>query len=115
MSYTIYFQVTMKWFDSRIIFRNLKATDYENQLEYFEFDEIWIPNLYIMNSNNIYLKAKQENKDIYVIVRINRNGSPKQNELSEIDEEFLYPGNENSINMINYFHTKLRCTFDLKW
>ena len=115
MSYTIYFQVTMKWFDSRIIFRNLKATDYENQLEYFEFDEIWIPNLYIMNSNNIYLKAKQENKDIYVIVRINRNGSPKQNELSEIDEEFLYPGNENSINLINYFQIKLGCKFDLKW
>ena len=115
MSYTIYFQVTMKWFDSRIIFRNLKATDYENQLEYFEFDEIWIPNLYIINSNNIYLKAKQENKDIYVIVRINRNGSPKQNELSEIDEEFLYPGNENSINLINYFQIKLGCKFDLKW
>ena len=115
MSYTIYFQVTMKWFDSRIIFRNLKATDYENQLEYFEFDEIWIPNLYIMNSNNIYLKAKQENKDIYVVVRINRNGSPKQNELSEIDEEFLYPGNENSISLINYFQIKLGCKFDLKW
>ena len=68
-----------------------------------------------MNSNNIYLKAKQENKDIYVIVRINRNGSPKQNELSEIDEEFLYPGKENSINLINYFQIKLGCKFDLKW
>ena len=115
MSYTVYFKVTMKWFDSRIIFRNLKASHYENNLEDTELDKIWTPNLYIVGSKNIYMKAQQGDKDIYVVVRINRNGLPKQNELSEIDEEFLYPGNENSINMINYFHTKLGCTFDLKW
>ena len=106
----------MEWFDSRIIFRNLKATDYENTLENLEFDEIWTPNLYIENSKNTYMKAQQyTDKDIYVVVRISHNGSPKQNELSEIDEDFLYPGNENSINMINYFQIKLGCKFDLKW
>ena len=115
MSYKVYFKVTMKWFDSRIIFRNLKATDYENNLENLELDEIWTPNLYIGSSKNNYMKAQQDDEDIYVVVRVNRNGSPQQNELSEIDEDFLYPGNENSINMINYFQIKLGCKFDLKW
>ena len=41
------------------------------------------------------MKAQQyTDKDIYVVVRISRNGSPKQNELSEINEDFLYPGNQ---------------------
>ena len=84
-------------------------------LENLEINEIWSPNLYIANSNNIYMKAQQENQDIYVAVRIHRNGSSEQNELSEIDEDYLYPGNENEITLENYFHIKLVCKFDLKW
>ena len=61
------------------------------------------------------MKEHQEDKGINVIVRMNRYGLPKPNELSEIDEELLYPGNENSINLLNYFHIKLGCKFDLKW
>ena len=116
MSYTVYFKVTMKWFDSRIIFRNLKATDHENQLENSQINEIWVPNLYMVNSyDNIYMKAQQENEKIYVAVRIYRNGSAKQNELSEIDEDYLYPGKDNHITLENYLHIKLGCKFDLKW
>ena len=116
MSYTVYFKVTMKWFDSRIIFRNLKATDHENQLENSQINEIWVPNLYMVNSyDNIYMKAQQENEKIYVAVRIYRNESAKQNELSEIDEDYLYPGKDNHITLENYLHIKLGCEFDLKW
>ena len=62
------------------------------------------------------MKAQQyTDKDIYVVVRISHNGSPKQNESSEIDEDFLYPENENSITMIDHFQIKLSCKFDLKW
>ena len=39
----------------------------------------------------------------------------KENDLMEIDEDYLYPGNENLIIMSNYFIIKLGCTFDLKW
>ena len=46
---------------------------------------------------------------------VHRNGSPKENKLLEIDEDYLYPGNENPIIMVNYFTTKLGCKFDLKW
>ena len=61
------------------------------------------------------MKAQQQKEDINVAVRIYRYGSPEQNELSEIDEDNLYPGNENPIGMVNYFQIKLDCKFDLKW
>ena len=115
LSYTIHFKVTMKWFDSRIIFKNLKPNDYENQMDDLEIDEIWTPTLYIENSNNIYIKSKQQKEDVEVAVKVHRYGSAEQNELSEIDEDYLYPGNENPISLANYFQIKLACKFDLKW
>ena len=48
-------------------------------------------------------------------VVVHQKGSPQQNELSEIDEDYLYPGNENPISMENYFVKKLGCKMDLKW
>ena len=35
--------------------------------------------------------------------------------VSEIDEDYLYPGKDNHITLENYLHIKLGCEFDLKW
>ena len=110
MSYTVNFQIQLKWYDSRINFRNLKPTDYENKLDILEIEKIWTPKLFIYHSFQVYVEAGQKS-----LVMIHRNGSPKENELSEIDEDYLYSGNENPISMINYFTMKLGCKFDLKW
>ena len=47
MSYTVNFKIQLKWFDSRITFRNLKPTDYENKLDISEIEKIWTSKLYI--------------------------------------------------------------------
>ena len=111
MSYTIDFRIKLKWFDSRIVFRNLKPIDYENKLDNKEIEKIWTPKLYIRHSINAiaYIEAG------HVIVKIQRNGSPKENELWEIDEDYLYPGYKNPFIMRNYLTIKLGCEFDLKW
>ena len=110
MSYTVNFLIELKWYDSRINFKNLKPTDHENKLEVLEIEKIWTPKLFILHSLQVYVEAGQKS-----LVMIHRNGSPKENELMEINEDYLYPGNENPISMINYFTMKLGCKFDLKW
>ena len=115
MSYTVNFKIQLKWFDSRIIFRNLKPTDYDNMLDIAEVEKIWTPKLYIEHSQQIYVEAGQNTKEGKGSVMIHRNGYPKENELSEMDEDYLYPGNGNPIIMVNYFTLKLGCKFDLKW
>ena len=109
MSYTVHFKIQLKWFDSRIIFRNLKLKHYRNKLDVLEIKKIWSPKLYIKHSINAIVEA------VHGTVMIQRNGSPQENALSEVDEDYLYPGNENPIIMINYFTIKLGCKFDLKW
>ena len=115
MSYTVRFQIKLKWYDSRINFRNLKSSNYENQLDILEIEKIWTPKLYISQSSNAYIEAGQNSQESSGTVTIQRSGSPKENALSEVDEDYLYPGNENPIIMSNFFRIKLDCKFDLKW
>ena len=118
MTYTINFAIHLKWFDPRIVFRNLEATNYENKLEASEIGQIWTPKLYLMNSYNDYVEAGQKSppsRGLVGSVYIHPEGSPQLNELSELDEDYLYPGHKNPISMINYIAIKLRCKIDLRW
>ena len=115
MSYTVHFKIELKWFDSRIIFRNLKPTDYDNILDIADVEKIWAPKLYIAYSHQVEVEAGQKTKDSKGYVLVRRNGYPKENPLSEMDEDYLYPGNENPIIMRNYATYKLGCKFDLIW
>ena len=107
MKISIKVRFTMKWLDSRLTFRNLKYTDFYNQLNIEEIKKIWTPSLLFLSSKGTYIKAE----DGTVLVK--KNGSKQLNELSELDEDYLYSGNENPISMVTYTHVKLDCTFDL--
>ena len=61
------------------------------------------------------MEAVSKGQDHSVTVMIHRDGSPIANNLLEVDEDYLYPGNENPIIMINYFEIKLGCKLDLEW
>ena len=115
MSYTFNLETKLKWFDSRIIFRNLKPNLQENQLNSIEIDELWTPEIFFLHSNEVHIKAGEIREGSNGIVRIQQNGPPKQNELSEMDEDYMYPGTDNPIEMVNYIVVKLGCKFDLTW
>ena len=119
MLYTIDFTIYLKWFDPRIVFRNLKPKKYENKLEDSEIRQIWTPKLYLKKSYEDYVEAGQNinnpNKGFVGSVYVHQEGSPEFNKLSELDEDYLYPGHENPISMINDITIKLRCKIDLKW
>ena len=47
------------------------------------------------------------------IIKIERLSNPQGNPLEEIDEDYIYPGKENRIIMINYITVILQCKFNL--
>ena len=115
MSFTVDFGIKLYWYDSRIVFKNLKPTGYENKLDTSEIRKIWTPQLYFNNSFYFYMTAGQKSEGIIGNVVVHQRGPPQQNALSEIDEDYLYPGIENPISMENYFVKKFGCKIDLKW
>ena len=115
MSYTVDIEIKVKWFDSRLTFRNLKPKKDENQLNKSEIDSIWTPKLFLGNSTMVYMKAGYEGDGTFGVVSVHKEGSSAINEFSEIDEDYLYLGMENPLGMRNYFIVKLGCKFDLRW
>ena len=108
MNIMVTVEVTLKWLDSRLTFRNLEYNDFFNQLNNEEINKIWTPSLLFKHSKGTYIKAGGDGT-----VWVKRNGSKQLNQLSELDEDYLYSGNENPIIMVSKVHVKLDCAFDL--
>ena len=106
MDYSIEVKIMMKWYDSRITFRNLKPTHNENQLNDEEKDQIWNPELEFFHLEGIQRHRWYMN--------VHRDGMPQLNSLTNINEDYLYPGNENPISMVDYYVVKLGCKFNLE-
>ena len=120
MQYKVYLRVKLMWYDSRISFRNLKPSKDDNQLSISEIDKIWSPELLFLGSDEIGLikAGNPPSEDPSKFsgkgdVRILRNGQPYNNPLEELDEDYLYPGNENALLMTNWMLVKLGCQFNL--
>ena len=105
MDVTVEIKIAMKWYDSRITFRNLKPTHHENQLDNEEKKQIWKPEL-------LFLHSKGIQRHTWTLT-VHREGSPQLDSLTNINEDYLYPGNDNPIRMVDYFVVKLGCKFNL--
>ena len=122
-------KVELQWYDSRILFRNLKpnqesktgCTKNDNQLSTTEIDQIWTPKLFFDNSLIGSIEAgRQNDADVsddagrgYVDI-MRKQLNPQKNALEEIDEDYVYPGKKNAIRMKNYAFVMLQCKFDLR-
>ena len=128
MKYMVKLKVVMQWYDSRILFRNLKlsqeakigCTKNDNQLSKIEIDKIWTPKLLFDNSLIGSIEAGRHN-DLEVsddigrgYVDIMRLQMPQKNSLEEMYENYVYLGKENAIRMKNYAFVMLQCKFDLR-
>ena len=116
MEYTIFAKMKLIWYDPRITFRNLKENKDVNRLGTKDIEKIWSPKLLFIDSDQVGIiraaDGDQVSADISKYssrgtVRIVRNGKPQPNPLNELDEDFLYLGNENAIMMTNYVVVKL--------
>ena len=127
MKYMVKLKVEMQWYDSRILFRNLKlnqetkrgCTKNDNQLSKTEIDKIWTPKLLFDNSQIGSIEAgRQNDADVSDdssrgYVDIMRQQMPQKN-WEEMYENYVYLGKENAIRMKNYAFVMLQCKFDLR-
>ncbi len=110
MSYQIKFTITLKWYDSRLIYANLQnGTEFKNKLGKAERDQIWIPQLFISNS----LDLKFIELDGISSITVQQWGSFEMNSLTETTEKRLFKGAENALIYRNTYEIELHCDFDL--
>jgi hypothetical protein len=101
--------IYLKWIDHRVTFNNLAK--YGNFLDKFWQDQIWLPPLYFRNT--------EERVPILmgnlVRVEILRQGEPKQNDESRMNEEHQFSGEENELHLTAKAETIYKCIFELSW
>ena len=110
MSYRIKFDITLKWYDSRLTFINLQnGTDYKNKLGKADREMIWIPQLLISNSLDLRII---DLSGLYSWT-IEPLGNYTLNSWAETNEQRSYQGSENFLVYRNTYEIELHCDFEL--
>ena len=104
MSFDARTDITLKWVDQRINFISLSKTG--NFLNKLSQDQIWLPPLY-------YSNAKEDASINVVHVEILRQGEPENNDVSELNEGWLFKGAENELQLVAKDELTFRCSFNL--
>ena len=93
MEFTVRLLLTMEWYDSRIIFRNLKEEIEENIISLEESQHLWLPSLCFKNSNS----GQRTTIDSETSFHVKKHGKHKKNSKTEVHEDYIYEGSENPL------------------
>ena len=109
MTFTAKVKSQIQWKDGRIIFKDL--ANETNFLNKDWQDQIWLPPLYYSNTE----ETVQILKGDLVQVEVLRQGKPKYNIVTRVNEGHLFNGEENELQLIAKDELEFNCLYDLSW
>ena len=112
MKFTCKLELEVKWKDWRITFNHLKARG--NVLSSQKAQSLWIPDLVFFNSRD----SDEDDIDIESgknqQISIKREGEGKWLDISNVMEEKVYKGKENSIVFNALYVNQFQCDYNLR-
>lgn len=109
-SFEVKFRLLLSWYDSRLIFHNLKKNRMSNKPTYEETEKLWIPNLIFDNTkNNDVIEL-----DTIAKMTISREGDLELSDETVVDEIDIFKGSENKITFDRVFTKTLQCIYKLQ-
>ena len=110
-SFELEFVLALKWFDSRLIFNNLRKIKSSNVMGPDEKSAIWFPSIVLDNT-----KQKHEFViDAKSVISVERNGTGKLADSTVTENKMLYNGNDNPLHYTRLDNLKLNCIYELSW
>ena len=110
-----YFQVqfyqTMKWFESRLRFKNLKDDIDLNNFLPSENTEIWVPELIFENTE----EKPSTITDDKTSIKVNKTGLFKPSDIAENQNIQYFAGSENQISMSRFYNQRFICDYKMAW
>ena len=97
-NYQAKFLITVKWYDDRLEFTNLKDNMIGNKIGSPKKETLWIPPLIFNNSEkNTMLTVDRESGDPVADVFVEKRGNPEFAPPTILDETLFYKGAENFV------------------
>ena len=105
------FVLTLKWFDPRVRFRNLKKEVHHNSFLPADTDSIWVPKLIFSNTENKPSTVIDENVKLFV----EKLGSSKGSSTTEIERIEYFDGKDNPLFLKRFYNQRFLCDYQLSW
>ena len=108
----IMYKLTRDWFDSRLVFQNLKTNNQLNKISLEETKEYWYP---IFKFTNMYSPQSYQQDDLLMNWTIIQNSSYKYSKSGKEENKnvYFFDGSENYIEFTKLFSTIFNCDYDL--
>ena len=104
------FGLQSTWFDTRLSMQNLKQDRNLNTLTEAQKHEIWIPELVFHNTQS-KLKSLVDQE---AFVTISRKGKYDKNDKSQLQNAYIYRGEENPLTIARVYDIAFICEFDVR-
>ena len=109
LSYRAKLELTLKWFDERLKYANLKDDLFKNMIRQNDTSSIWIPPIVFNNSET----STRISPNIHPSIFVHKLGPPTTALPSILDETYFYAGSANMLVLISEFDTMYSCKFSL--
>lgn len=106
---TLQFQLYLRWFDSRLVFSNLKEDSYLNTLNSGDKDKLWIPQAVFYNTQ--YKDETTDDEKAFVIV--DRLGPSRPSPIQQLQNTHYYKGQDNPLTISRVYTSSWICDFDM--
>ena len=108
----IQFELSLKWFDARLEYYNLKDDENMNALLYEEKQKIWVPSIIFQNTES--QRTSQNDVESSMTVVKMKNGTFNIDGLLSEDID-IYKGSDNPIIMRRVYDIEFLCDFQMQW
>ena len=105
------FILTMKWFESRLKFKNLKNDINLNGFLPNEIGDIWVPEMIFSNTEEKPSTIVDEKTTIFV----EKRGEHKLSGSDENENIQYFAGTENPLQLQRFYNQRFLCNYQLKW
>lgn len=110
-SFELEFVLALKWFDSRLVFNNLRESQNSNVMGPDEKSAIWFPSIILENTKKKHKFIIDAEADI----SIERNETGKLADSTFTENKMLFSGDGNPIHYKRLDNIILNCIYELSW
>ena len=109
--FQVQFYLILKWFESRVRFKNLKEDIDLNNFLPSENTEIWVPELIFENTE----EKPSTTSDEKTSIKVEKRGKFKASEISENQNIQYFAGSENPIILSRFYNQRFLCDYQMAW
>ena len=107
------FQITLEWRDNRLTYLNLKQKTSLNALTKKEVKSLWVPLVTYDNTDQKELTRLGMDWEWNTPISVIREGKFTKSGLDQVDEKYIYRGNENTLHMQQVYTWQFQCLYEL--